>query len=372
MGKERKMTAKTKWLVAGLAVAAVVFAGLLIWAVTMPKPESAPSGTDPVVTTTLPGESTGETTGEANGETTNPSIETTASTEVTKPEETTETTKSAETTEATESVTEPEETAETAQPGETTQPEETTEVTEEASQPATQPEETEPEETTLPEVEPTEPEEMETVPEVTVPQETDPVTGEETGITFPSQIPGHSLVIEKLAPYSGMYVEDGTNAQIKDVAMLLVKNTGSETLEYARITVQYGEEELLFQVSALPAGERAVVQAQQRKAVPQGKPTGCTALVAEGNTAGSFAPEVKVTDNGDGSITVENLTKQPIPAVRVFYKYYMEDADVFVGGITFTLKLTNLEGKAAQTLRPSHYSKDSSQIVTVAIYDADK
>lgn len=43
--------------------------------------------------------------------------------------------------------------------------------------------------------------------------------------------------------------------------------------------------------------------------------------------------QVRVTDNGDNSLTVTNLTQEPIVCVRVFYKYYMEDLDVYVGGL---------------------------------------
>ena len=45
---------------------------------------------------------------------------------------------------------------------------------------------------------------------VVIPSEKDPQTGEDLGISFPCQIPGYNLTIEKMAPYSGMFVEDGS------------------------------------------------------------------------------------------------------------------------------------------------------------------
>ena len=42
-------------------------------------------------------------------------------------------------------------------------------------------------------------------------------------VEFPCEVSG--LLIEKIAPYSGVYLEDGMNEQVSDVAMILVHNT---------------------------------------------------------------------------------------------------------------------------------------------------
>ena len=67
--------------------------------------------------------------------------------------------------------------------------------------------------------------------------------------------------------------------------------------------------------------------------------------------------------------TVPNLTDQKIPAVRIFYKFYMEDEAAYVGGITYTAKITNLDAGTSQTITPSHYLKGSSKIMMVRTYD---
>ena len=64
-----------------------------------------------------------------------------------------------------------------------------------------------------------------------------------------------------------------------------------------------------------------------------------------------------------------NISGVDIPCVRIFYKFHMEDVDVFVGGITYTAKLENLAADETRTVRPSHYAKGNSRIVMVKIYD---
>ena len=79
--------------------------------------------------------------------------------------------------------------------------------------------------------------------------------------------------------------------------------------------------------------------------------------------------EVKVEESGNQSLTVTNLTDQIIPAVRIFYKFYMEEEDAYVGGISYTAKITNLEAGGTQTVTPSHYMEGSSRIMMVRTYD---
>lgn len=203
---------------------------------------------------------------------------------------------------------------------------------------------------------------------VTLPTAQDPETGE-TGIQFPCAVPGYDLVIEKLAPYQGMFVEDGSNVQVDEVAMLLLHNEGDQPLEFAQIVVEYEGESLLFEVSALPAGERAVVQEKTGKPVPDTAPKSSGALVVHRASLEMSSEQVSVRDNGNNTLTITNLTDQPISTVRVFYKYYMEDQDLFVGGIAFSMRLTRLGAGASVTVQPSHYTSETGRVVMVLTYE---
>lgn len=211
----------------------------------------------------------------------------------------------------------------------------------------------------------------EQAPSVVIPPAKDPQTGEEIGISFPCQIPGYDMTVEKLAPYSGMFVEDGSNGNVENVAMLLVKNDGDFPVEYTQIRVECGQEELLFDISALPAGEKLVVQEKTGKAVPEAKASAASALVVQRADMEMSEGKVQVTDNGDNTLTVKNLTKETIPTVRVFYKYYMDEEELFVGGIAFTLRISGLGAGASMTVQPSHYTSTSSRVVMVLTYDSE-
>ena len=250
------------------------------------------------------------------------------------------------------------------QPEPTTSTKDTQNPSETTDGPTQEPEVPDPteEQVTLPEEKP---------PFVEIPPEKDPETGEEIGVSFPCQIPGYDMTIEKIAPYNGMFVEDGSNANSQNVAMLLVKNNGDFPVEYAQIRVVWGQEELLFDISALPAGEQLVVQEKTGKTISESKATSASALVVQRANMEMSENKVQVTDNGDNTLTVKNLTNETIPTVRIFYKYYMEDENLFVGGIAFTVRISRLGAGASVTIQPAHYTSQTSRVVMVLTYDSE-
>lgn len=204
---------------------------------------------------------------------------------------------------------------------------------------------------------------------VTLPTQTNPDTGKNE-VSFPCTIDPFGLVIEKMAPYSGKYVEDGENATVQDVAMILVYNNGAFPVEFASLTVEFEGVTLMFDISALPAGGRAVVQEKMRRSMPSDAPTACKALVVQTAELGFASDQVEVTENADGSLTVKNLTKQTIPSIRLFYKYYLEKEQIYVGGVAFSSEIKDgLRPGSSITIRPTHYEKGSSRIVRVATYE---
>lgn len=192
----------------------------------------------------------------------------------------------------------------------------------------------------------------------------------EEGLQFPVTIPGYQLTIEKMAAYAGLFVEDGSNVQVENVAMLQLHNAGDKPVEYTEISVRFEGETLTFHVSALPAGERMVVQEKNGKPMPTTPVLSASALVIR-RAEMSIDPAISVVDNGNNSLTITNLTQQELPMVRVFYKYYMEEEGIYVGGIAFTVKVTRLPAGGSTVVQPSHFDSSYSRVVMALTYDEE-
>lgn len=200
----------------------------------------------------------------------------------------------------------------------------------------------------------------------TLPQ---PTTPPKTVIKLPYTIPGTTLVIQRVANYTGIYLEDGSNSDITDVAMMLLYNAGTEAVEFADCKLVYDDKTLEFKVSALPAGAKVAVQEINRQSCASGDLTDCVINIATLEKMEMSEVQVSVVDNGDNSLTVTNLTEQTIPTIRIFYKYYLSEEDAYIGGIAFSAAIQELKAGESIVLRPNHFSSNGSLVIMVRTYD---
>ena len=192
---------------------------------------------------------------------------------------------------------------------------------------------------------------------------------ESKGPTFPYAIPNTNLVVQKFSEYDGVYFEDGSDVEVKDVSAMLVTNAGDKEIEYAEITVKNGTQQMMFKVSTLPAGKTVVVQESNQAAYQDLKDTNFHAECVEVDALEMSEGKIKVEETRDGGLIVTNLTDKDIPCVRLFYKFYMEEEDIFVGGITYVSKVTGLAAKSSQEVTPKHYAVGSSKIMMIRTYE---
>lgn len=193
---------------------------------------------------------------------------------------------------------------------------------------------------------------------------------EEKGIVFPYTIPDTNLVVTKISDYKGIYVEDGKDTEVQSVCAMLVTNSGTVSIEYAEITVKSVNEQWNFNVSTLPSGASVVVQEANGMAYQETEILSLEAECAEIEEFEMSAEQVKVEETADGSLRVTNLTDQEIPCVRIFYKFYMQEENVYVGGITYVSKITDLEANSSREVNAKHYLTGSSKIMMIRTYDS--
>ena len=189
------------------------------------------------------------------------------------------------------------------------------------------------------------------------------------GISFPYTIPGTNLVIERLDSYDGIFLEDGSDQSVEGISAMVLTNTGSTGVEYVNITMNQNGEQLQYTGTAIPAGSTIVIQESGASSYSTSSYTDCTANVADMQEFEMSSSQVKVEENEDGSLQVTNLTGETIPCVRVFYKFAIEKGEIYVGGITYTAKVTELKAGESRQIAPSHYAGGSSEVMMVRTYE---
>lgn len=190
----------------------------------------------------------------------------------------------------------------------------------------------------------------------------------EEGISFPYQIPDTDLEVQSLSGYKGIYVEDGTDEEVKKVATILVKNNSKQVVEYGTISMQAGDKTLEFTFSALPAGKSCIVMEKNKTAYSKK----WNLQYKESNFAytekmSKLESDVSIKTEGNG-IIIKNKTNKLIPRIRIFYKYQLDSGE-YVGGITYTCVIDDLESGESRTIYPSHFSSEGSVVMMVRRYE---
>ena len=192
-------------------------------------------------------------------------------------------------------------------------------------------------------------------------------TGKKVSSNF--KVDDAAITIQRINGYSGIFIEDGSDKEVKNVAAIEVKNTSNKPLEFAQIQLYNGSKKLVFDVSTLPANSSAVVMEKNKASFNSSKGVtygGTTAGYVNSLEKTSSIKCKKVKNNG---IEVTNTSSKNIPCVRVFYKYKSSEG-YYVGGITYTAKVEDLKAGASQTIYPSHFASDGGEIMMVKAYNS--
>lgn len=192
-------------------------------------------------------------------------------------------------------------------------------------------------------------------------------TGKKVSSNF--KVDDAAITIQRINGYSGIFIEDGSDKEVKNVAAIEVKNTSNKPLEFAQIQLYNGSKKLVFDVSTLPANSSAIVMEKNKASFNSSKGVtygGTTAGYVNSLEKSSSVKCKKVKNNG---IEVTNTSSKNIPCVRVFYKYKSSEG-YYVGGITYTAKVEDLKAGASQTIYPSHFASDGGEIMMVKAYNS--
>lgn len=189
-----------------------------------------------------------------------------------------------------------------------------------------------------------------------------------SGCSTPSAVPeettipvvylGGDLTCVEISRFTGGFVEDGSDAQVTDVAAILVANNTGKFLDLATVTYKVGDQTATFKITGLPSGERAWVLEQNRMRISEGDE-----LVFD-DCKSTYNPnpirstdDLAVTRQGN-SVTIENKSGLTLKNVCIYYKNRLEDG-TFLGGITYLINFGDLAPGAVVQRATTHFGETS-------------
>jgi hypothetical protein len=188
-----------------------------------------------------------------------------------------------------------------------------------------------------------------------------------SGPVIPNTIDlGQGLSMTEMISAAGVFPEDGKNTVLPDMFCITVKNSSDKTLRLAHVKLTVNGEEYLFQFSTLPAGASVRAYEIHQKAAPTDiKSFQSECVFADFFDAEPSIPrnelEISVTHKG---IRVKNLTDKDIDRdILIYYKSIQND--VYVGGITYRIRLSGLKAGDEATVYADHAAEAYTRVMFI-------
>ena len=208
-----------------------------------------------------------------------------------------------------------------------------------------------------------------TIPQKPTPKPSQPaveqVGAQDATTEFPFALEYTSLVAQKLIAYEGAYLEDGSEEPVEAVAALILENTGTTGIEYARIILVQNGKELSFDATYIPPKSRVLILEDNKQPYMDAAVTSCHCRTVIPGVFDRAERTVAVEETGMCTLEVTNLTEQALSDVRIYYKHHEGEKDLYVGGITYSTVIPELAPGETRSVTPYRYAAGYAQIVAV-------
>lgn len=173
---------------------------------------------------------------------------------------------------------------------------------------------------------------------------------------------GNNINIIEVSSYMGSYVEDGSDEYIENVMSIIVENAGDDYIQLAHIILN---DEYVFELTTLRPGDRMIVLEKNRSEMERDMVITSTdiknvAFFSEKPDLHKELLDIKEVDQG---LVINNISDKTFPGGKVFYKNKVDAT--FLGGITYTVTIPELEKGEEVQLGVKHFNQDSSELIFV-------
>ena len=180
-------------------------------------------------------------------------------------------------------------------------------------------------------------------------------------VSLPSNVPGTSLVAERLVCYEGAMLEDRSDEPVGPALALILRNAGSLPILRAEVILKREGEQYVFRAGYLMPGMAVMVV--EASAADYFRDGICSISGWEETMKSSvnLLDDLQLTHLDLACIEVRNVTNTPMENITLYHKSYLSE-DIFIGGITYETHIPYLAPNQSVLIYPEHYAKGYSKI----------
>lgn len=184
-----------------------------------------------------------------------------------------------------------------------------------------------------------------------------------TATEFPVFISGTDLQVIGLALYEGNMLEDKSESFLVDAAALELYNCGNREIAMAEVTLKFDAVQMVFFATNIPAGAKILVIEREGQLWTQENCNECCGWVQYSDDSPLSEESLRIEDIDMGTVSVTNLTEEPVYDLGLFYKNYLSDAGMYIGGITYIYQIEYLAPGQTLLITPEYYASGYSEFI---------
>lgn len=187
----------------------------------------------------------------------------------------------------------------------------------------------------------------------------------ETPSEFPFTV-GDKLSVSNIFPYSGEFVEDGSDREIENICAIRVRNDSGSALQYVSLCFKTDEGDIFFDFTSLPEGGVVTVLAKNAQAY---RPDIIVSDVSSEKFI-EFAQEPSLHSEmfdlsvQNGVLRIRNISSDKA-ASNVYVYYKSTDENGLFGGITYRINLGDIPVGKFKQFFPPHFSENTSKVMYI-------
>ena len=172
---------------------------------------------------------------------------------------------------------------------------------------------------------------------------------------YPTDIDNMSITIRAVGSYSGPYVEDGSNLNVKNTVGIVVRNNSDQMIEACVVILEASDGSLLqFVGSSIPANSDCFILEKNQYSVKDNDSFIYKDVSVSYNENCYINNDIIEVKCQNKVFALENKSNSSYSKVYVCYKNKVNG--IYFGGITYRVTYTNIEPDQIYTKAGNHFS----------------
>ena len=191
------------------------------------------------------------------------------------------------------------------------------------------------------------------------------INADSESIHLPFAVPETCLVVRSILPYEGPFLEDASDREMVDVAAILLQNVGNQDLLQCGVSIWADDRCFEFYGEYIPSQAVVLLLERNAKAFVPLDITDCTGWQVSRSPQNQNNDALHIVEKAMGTLFVSNSSIMTLREVQITYKTWLEEEDILIGGISYSVLIEALDPGQTVAIYPSHYAYGYSKIVSV-------